>query len=86
MDTRKQMELIPPAVEDAVSGGEEPDGVGESVRYGAGRDGDAACDDGGCEYVDLGVGGMLRPMGARRQDLNVRVGELAAALNAVPEG
>ena len=35
---------------------------------------------------DLGVGGMLRPLGARRQDLNVRVGELTAALNAIPEG
>jgi hypothetical protein len=35
---------------------------------------------------DLGVGGMLRPEGARRQNLNVRVGELTAALNAVPEG
>ncbi|WP_213805998.1 hypothetical protein [Granulicella sp. dw_53] len=34
---------------------------------------------------NLGVGGMLRPLGARRQDLNVRLGELAAALNAVPE-
>ena len=34
----------------------------------------------------LGVGGMLRPMGARRQDLNVRMDELPAALNAVPEG
>ena len=33
----------------------------------------------------LGAGGMLRPMGARRQDLNVRLGELPAALNAVPE-
>ncbi len=33
----------------------------------------------------LGEGGMLRPMGARRQDLNVRLGELTAALNAVPE-
>ncbi len=32
----------------------------------------------------LGEGGMLRPRGARRQDLTVRVGELAAALNAVP--
>ena len=32
-----------------------------------------------------GVGGMLRPVGARRQDLNVRVGELPAALNAVPQ-
>jgi hypothetical protein len=34
---------------------------------------------------DLGVGGMLRPTGARRQDLNIRVGELATALNAVPQ-
>jgi hypothetical protein len=33
----------------------------------------------------LGVGGMLRPMGARRQELNVRVSELATAMNAVPE-
>ena len=34
---------------------------------------------------DLGVGGMLRPIGARRQDLNVRVSDLPAALNAVPQ-
>ncbi|MDQ2834880.1 MAG: hypothetical protein M3Y50_14310 [Acidobacteriota bacterium] len=34
---------------------------------------------------DLGVGGMLRPVGARRQDLNVRVSDLPTALNAVPE-
>ncbi len=34
---------------------------------------------------DLGLGGILRPMGARRQDLNVRVGDLPAALNAIPE-
>ena len=33
---------------------------------------------------DLGVGGMLRPIGARRQDLNVRVSDLPVALNAVP--
>jgi hypothetical protein len=33
----------------------------------------------------LGVGGMLRPTGARRQDLNVRVNDLPAALNAVPQ-
>ncbi len=32
----------------------------------------------------LGEGGLLRPRGARRQDLTVRVGELTAALNAVP--
>ena len=35
---------------------------------------------------DLGLGGMLRPVGARRQDLNVRVADLPTALNAVPEG
>ena len=35
--------------------------------------------------TDLGTGGMLRPVGARRQDLNVRVSELPEALNAVPE-
>jgi hypothetical protein len=33
----------------------------------------------------LGTGGMLRPVGARRQDLTVRVSDLPAALNAVPE-
>ena len=33
----------------------------------------------------LGVGGLLRPVGARRQDLNVRVSELPAALNAIPQ-
>jgi hypothetical protein len=33
----------------------------------------------------LGVGGLLRPVGARRQDLNVRTADLPAALNAVPE-
>jgi len=33
----------------------------------------------------LGVGGMLRPVGARREDLNVRTADLPAALNAVPQ-
>lgn len=33
----------------------------------------------------MGVGGMLRPSGARRQDLNVRVSDLPAALDAVPQ-
>ncbi len=33
----------------------------------------------------LGQGGMLRPTGARRQNLDIRVGELPAALNAVPQ-
>jgi hypothetical protein len=33
---------------------------------------------------NLGIGGLLRPVGARRQDLNVRTDDLAAALNAVP--
>jgi len=33
----------------------------------------------------LGVGGMLRPVSARRQDLTVRVSDLPAALDAVPE-
>ena len=33
----------------------------------------------------LGVGGILRPIGARRQNLNVRVTDLPAALNAVPQ-
>jgi len=34
---------------------------------------------------ELGVGGMLRPVGARRQDLNVRTADLPAALNAIPQ-
>jgi hypothetical protein len=34
---------------------------------------------------ELGVGGMLRPVGARRQDLTVRVSDLPAALDAIPE-
>jgi hypothetical protein len=33
----------------------------------------------------MGDGGMLRPVGARRQDLNIRIGELPEALDAVPE-
>ncbi len=34
---------------------------------------------------DLGVGGILRPVGARRQDLNIRTADLPVALNAVPQ-
>ncbi len=34
---------------------------------------------------DLGQGSMLRPVGARRQNLDIRVGELASALNAIPQ-
>jgi hypothetical protein len=33
----------------------------------------------------LGEGTLLRPVGARRQDLNVRVSDLPAALNAIPQ-
>ena len=33
----------------------------------------------------LGEGTLLRPVGARRQDLNVRVSDLSAALNAIPQ-
>lgn len=33
---------------------------------------------------DLGKGGLLRPVGARRQEMNVRLSDLAGALNAVP--
>jgi hypothetical protein len=33
---------------------------------------------------DLGQGGMLRPVGARRQDLNVRTSDLPAAIGAIP--
>lgn len=33
----------------------------------------------------LGEGGMLRPVGARRQNLDVRVSDLPTALNAIPE-
>jgi hypothetical protein len=34
---------------------------------------------------DLGVGSILRPVGARRQDLNIRTSDLPIALNAVPQ-
>ena len=33
----------------------------------------------------MGAGGLLRPVGARRQDLNVRTSDLPNALNAIPE-
>jgi len=33
----------------------------------------------------LGEDGLLRPVGARRQDLNIRVSDLPTALNAVPQ-
>jgi hypothetical protein len=33
----------------------------------------------------LGEGTLLRPVGARRQDLNVRVSDLSAALSAIPQ-
>jgi hypothetical protein len=33
----------------------------------------------------LGEGGLLRPVGARRQDLNIRVSDLPTALNAIPQ-
>lgn len=35
--------------------------------------------------TDLGTGGMLRPAGARRQDVVVRMSDLPQALSAVPE-
>jgi len=35
---------------------------------------------------ELGAGGMLRPVAARRQDLTVRVSDLPAALDAVAAG
>lgn len=35
--------------------------------------------------TDLGVGGILRPVGARRQDLNIRTADLPTALNSVPQ-
>lgn len=34
---------------------------------------------------DLGVGGLLRPVGARQQALTIRLSDLPAALDAVPE-
>ena len=34
--------------------------------------------------TDIGAGGMLRPVGARRQDLTIRLSDLPAALDAVP--
>jgi hypothetical protein len=34
---------------------------------------------------ELGTGGILRPVGARRQELNVRPADLASAINAIPQ-
>jgi hypothetical protein len=34
---------------------------------------------------EIGVGGMLRPVGARQQNLTIRLSDLPAALNAVPQ-
>ncbi|HEY5213131.1 MAG TPA: hypothetical protein VIJ38_08930 [Acidobacteriaceae bacterium] len=34
---------------------------------------------------DLGVGGMLRPVGARRQELNISADTLGDAISAVPQ-
>ena len=34
---------------------------------------------------DLGQGGLLRPVGARRRNLDVRISDLPAALNAIPQ-
>lgn len=33
----------------------------------------------------LGQGGMLRPVGARRQNLDIRISDLPTALNAIPQ-
>jgi hypothetical protein len=33
----------------------------------------------------LGQGGILRPVGARHEDLNVRTSDLPAAINAIPQ-
>jgi hypothetical protein len=34
---------------------------------------------------ELGQGGMLRPVGARRQNLDIRISDLPTALNAIPQ-
>ena len=73
------------AVEDALYGGEEPDAWENpyvTVQGGMVTLHVMLAD---ANTSDLGVGGMLRPVGARRQDLNVRVSDLPAALNAVPQ-
>jgi hypothetical protein len=35
--------------------------------------------------TSLGVGGLLRPVSARRQDITIRVSDLPSALDAIPE-
>jgi len=35
---------------------------------------------------DLGQGGLLRPVGARRRNLDIRLSDLPTALNAIPTG
>ena len=83
-DTRKQLELIPPPSKTrymAVKSLSVWENPYVTVQGGMVTLHVMAPDEG-----NMGSsGGLLRPMGARRQDLNVRVSELGVALNAVPE-
>jgi hypothetical protein len=84
-DARKQLELIPPPSKTrymAVKNLREWENPYVTVQGGMVTLHVMAAD---ANTSGLGTGGMLRPVGARRQDLNVRVGELSAALDAVPE-
>ena len=81
---RRQMELIPPPSKTrylavhSLSGWENPYlTVQENIATLHVTQADA-------NPSALGVGGMLRPVGARRQDLTIRVSDLPDALNAVP--
>ena len=83
-ETRKQLELIPPPSKTrymAVKSLSVWENPYVTVQGGMVTLHVMTPDEG-----NMGSGGLLRPMGARRQDLNVRVGELGVALNAVPEG
>ena len=35
--------------------------------------------------TDIGAGGLMRPVGARRQDLNISLDKLGDAVNAIPQ-
>jgi hypothetical protein len=37
-------------------------------------------------HTDFGAGGMLRPIGARRQEVNISPDKLAEAMSTLPEG
>ena len=58
--------------------------MGKSVDHGAARDARAAA-DAGRSVPSLGNGGMLRPVAARQQELNISLDKLDEAVSAIPQ-